>query len=221
MRKSFYNNIKTYKAAFIHLGKCAGTSIKHYLFENHINDIAYIPDNRSTAWVYSSPQPNIYYKKYIPVFRYKFTVVRNPFDRLVSFWEYIQKEKELSNGLNMTEFACFIESIGELDFNDYLKSLSIWHIMPYTQKCSVLFENGDLEKPTMDFVCRFEKLVEDLKCVFNNLDLRFEELSFQHKNKTKHRHYSSYYTDKEIEVVSRVYKKDLEYFNYKFEDQRK
>ena len=37
-------------------------------------------------------------------------------------------------------------------------------------------------------------------------------------NSSKHKHYSKYYCDESFEIVTNHCKKDLQYFNYKFEN---
>ena len=123
-----------------------------------------------------------------------FSVVRNPWDRLVSVAAYFQ-----------IPFKKFANNI-----NEYLKDEEIrLHCLPlflYTH-CN--------EEPFVDLICRFECLQPDMNLVFDRLGLQRERLAFV--NRSKHDHYSSYYSDAERKVVASIYRKDIEYFGYMFE----
>jgi len=42
------------------------------------------------------------------------------------------------------------------------------------------------------------------------------KLELNHLNKFEHKHYSDCYNQIDIENVSKLYQRDIEYFNYKF-----
>lgn len=218
-----------YRGVFVHLGKCAGTSVKKFFARFYPSEIAYIADNRSSAWVKTMNQhrklSHIFHLSNLDNFPYKFTLVRNPFDRLVSFWTYTVSGKlEIStlqdnSFLGHAEFSDFVRAVHQLDFNDYLKHLGASHIKPFTHETSILFKDGDLSQPTMDFVGRMENLPIDIYKVLEKLQLGRKKFPVHKFNQTQRAHYSTYYDSHTISLVEEKYKKDLMYFNYKFEEQ--
>lgn len=199
------------KAIFIHNPKCAGSSIKKCIATWYPNDIGYTAWNRGQVWV--NEQRNRYKRYFIfhsselDNFDYKFMVVRNPFDRLVSAWLYTEHRR--------SSFAEYIDRICFLDWNN-LCTFEDTHVIPYTVSQSLLFKNGDTTKPVFNFACRFEHLEDDLKTVFSFLNLEPRPLPKKKINQTKHVHYSKYYDDASIDLVKETYAADLEYFDYSF-----
>ena len=66
----------------------------------------------------------------------------------------------------------------------------------------------------MDFVGRFENLKKDFDIVCQKLSLKNVELC--HKNKSSKKPYQEYFDQETIDLVADSYKKDIDYFGYKF-----
>ena len=69
------------------------------------------------------------------------------------------------------------------------------------------------EKPMLDFVGRFENLDADWKKVTESLG---KKILLPKVNTTIHKPYQEEYNATTRKIVEKIYKKDLEYFNYKF-----
>ena len=124
---------------------------------------------------------------------FKFTFVRNPFDRAISVWKYIQKMD--SNNITFKEFVC-----------KYL-----------TAECTdngIWFSDQHSQIQGCDFIGKFENLQADFDVVCDRLNIKRNPLPV--KNTTKHKHYTEYYDDETLEIVSIKYKNDIESFDYKF-----
>ena len=68
----------------------------------------------------------------------------------------------------------------------------------------------------VDYVLRQEQLVSDWNKLFEELNIHpIPQLPL--RNKSEHSHYSKYYDDDLKEFVYRMYKKDIDVFDYKFE----
>jgi len=74
-------------------------------------------------------------------------------------------------------------------------------------------------KVIIDSYIRFENIQEDFNKICNQIGIPIKKL--QHLNKSKHKHYTEHYTNELKEIISKRYKKDIEYFQYKFEEQIK
>tara|TARA_R100000278_G_scaffold29947_1_gene27606 strand:- start:46543 stop:47106 length:564 start_codon:yes stop_codon:yes gene_type:complete len=70
----------------------------------------------------------------------------------------------------------------------------------------------------MDYYIRFEKLHEDLQAVCDLLGLPCDLSQLPHEKKTKHKHYTEYYTDKMRDKIAEDCKADIDFFNYTFGD---
>ncbi len=127
---------------------------------------------------------------------FKFTVVRNPFDRIVSEYFYSRRR-----GLTQSrDFKTFVVN-GEIDTHSYPN-----HNIPQI--------NFFVDKKRIDYIAKFKNLQEDFKTICDKIGIPHQELP--HKNKTKHKHYTEYYDDETKSIVEKKYAKDIEYFGYKF-----
>jgi hypothetical protein len=182
-----------HKFIFVHIPKTAGRSIEKYLL--NFDSIR-------------ERQPHHSITEYIKRVRnfnsmFKFSFVRNPFERLLSEYFYIRKMK-----------GCKCKSSFDSEYNTFKKFV----ISNAMEKCS--FENHsslqiEMANPKyMNFIGRFENLQEDFNTVCDKIGIPHQEL--QHKNKTKHKHYTEYYDDETRSIVAEKYAKDIEYFGYEF-----
>lgn len=176
------------KFIFIHINKTGGSSITKLLV-NAENP----PQKHNWAW---------WYKKYKPTefnTYFKFSIIRNPWDKLLSQYFFRVKDN--------TQHG-YIESAKDMSFLDFL-------LNPFPAKHasqhSKLFE-GDV--CLVDFIGRFENLQEDFNTICDKIGVPQQELP--HVNKTKHKHYAEYYDEETKQIVAEKYAKDIEYFGYKF-----
>jgi hypothetical protein len=190
-----------YQCIFIHVPKCAGQSIRQTLFEDlqpgHIN-----------AYTYQLIYPRHQYQKY-----YKFSFVRNPWDRLVSAFFFMisggaHKKDRLWMEKNLSEFPDFSSFIREGLIQDHIMD---WpHFRPQVE-----FLKGQNGKIELDFIGRFENIESDFKIVRDHLGIN-RELAHINKTQTKREPYRTYYTDELRDIVAQVYSEDIQTFEYRF-----
>ena len=121
-----------------------------------------------------------------------FAFVRNPWDRLLSFY-YFKKHNALNKIPQDMAFKYFLSSNKRHPIDQY----------------SYIDGFGDFS-----FVGRFENLQQDFNIVCDKIGIPQQQLP--HRNKTKHKHYTEYYDDETKQIVAEKYAKDIEYFGYKF-----
>lgn len=191
--------------AFIHIQKTAGMSISSTLI--NLPETEEIKEKH--AFITRIPQQDRYFK---------FTFVRNPWDRLYSWYNMmINKgihnsfsDYLLNNSSNFSEFLDCTKIISEeVDYGPleipYYKSIS------FNQLDYISNEHG---KICADFIGRFENLQNDFDKVLNILGV--ERINLPHENKFEHDNYKKYYTKEDAEKVFKLYQRDIEYFNYSF-----
>lgn len=189
-----------YQCIFIHIPKNAGLSICYTLFGNTGGSHRKIMDYKKIF----SPST---FKKY-----YKFTFVRNPWDRLVSTYFFLKKggltEKDkIWADLNISTYSCFEDFVNNwLNEDNISKSLHFQHQYVFLED-----ENGNLP---IDFIGRFENIEKDFLIISEKLGID-RELK---KSNSSERNidYRSYYNDETRRKVLKVYKKDICLFNYNF-----
>ncbi|NMP32955.1 sulfotransferase family protein [Thalassotalea sp. M1531] len=155
---------------------------------------------------------------------FKFTIVRNPWDRLVSEYRYKQHKFAFKDFL----FNHFPEE----GVDDYKEHNGIYrHVMPQYQ---FIYDNND--NLMVDFVGKFENLKEDFASITQTLC--GQPLDLPHKNKTQDGSlahvlkkklfpkkskksqpspsYKEFYDDESKEFIGELYKKDIALFDYTF-----
>lgn len=133
---------------------------------------------------------------------FKFTIIRNPFARVVSAFYYLQQ-------LGFAEFSKNIE------FKQFVKTIfkekGIEINFHFHEMIDRLALDGEL---LVDFVARLENIEEDWRFIASKINAVGK---LQKKNITKHEDYRVYYDDESIEIVSNIYSRDIEYFKYSFD----
>lgn len=198
---------------FVHIRKAAGTSLRQILEQVSLpknNNWWYKMLSRSGLGVdyhkYSyrkhaslieaeRSMPSESFNQY-----FKFAVVRNPWDRLVSEFEYIKTQPTHSRfkRLKAMSFAEFI---------DYQANRPAAH-----QVNALKLKNGEVG---CDYVGKLETLDESLEVIAKFTGLSFAELP--HINQVNRRDYRSYYDDALSERVMILWLADIKTFNYDFE----
>lgn len=149
---------------------------------------------------------------------FKFVIVRNPYDRLISCWKYL-----LQNYTgHPRNFICKPRHmLMKFSFHHFLKELPhLWenkydrHIATHTAPIwsDITDVNGNL---LVDYIIKLEQIDDGLKYLNKKLNLNVTE--FAHKNKNRNAHaYRKFYDQKTRNLVEKLYKDDIQKLGYRF-----
>jgi Sulfotransferase family len=203
----------SHRFIFVHIFKTAGTSMRAvlepYTYRPGIRLVNRLRGWRGTPLPEPFPQlsgharasqirdavPMDVFENY-----FKFAFVRNPWDWQVSWYHYI-----LQNADHHEHPA--VRRLGS--FEEFLR----WRIdhPVWKQKDFVVDEQG---KEIVDFVGRFETIEEDFAHVCAATDVRAR---LPHLNRSNHKDYRTYYSDRACALLDDYSKDDIEYFAYRFD----
>ena len=189
-----------HKFIYIHIPKCAGSSVEKFL-----NSTVHVEwDELNKIWVQHATAKQIkeiYCQDYDQYF--KFTFVRNPWDRAVSDYMWVQQELKITGDFKNYLLLEDVFDTPRLHY-PHLNQLGRGdHIIP--QSDFVLDSEGNF---MVDFIGRFETLQWDINIVCDRLGIPRSTLP--RENQSKHTHYSEYYDDET---------KQLQHFNFFFKNQ--
>lgn len=134
----------------------------------------------------------------------KFTVVRNPWDRLHSYVMWLNR--------------------GTFDREKFIKALN-YQIEGWFKSADEISQlpmlkdsNGEM---SIDRVFKYDNFREDLKKFFDEHDIEYGNfLDTKINSVSKSRHYSEDYDEEMIRLVREANAEEIEYFNFNFEDRR-
>jgi hypothetical protein len=189
-----------HKLIFVHIPKNAGTAITNTLEmidEGH-HTYQYYQNRYSERW-----------KNYT-----KFCIVRNPWERVVSCYEYAKLENSYWHSSDGGGKAGKHPDYELLKDKTFVECLEILNKTPnqlkhhgWASQSQYVF-NGDL---TVNKVIRMEKINEGLS------ELLKDNFVLPQINVSNSNNYRDYYkTDEHINIVRRRYKIDIDLFNYEF-----
>lgn len=173
-----------YKCIFVHISRTGGSSI-----EKAICGREWWKINPATKHLTASQTKEIY-KDYWNSY-FKFSFVRNPWDRLVSCFSlraYHAPKKK-------SDVLTFLKNIKTPDWEPQL------------------FEYVDILDIDLDFVGKYETLGEDFDYIKNKTGVKKDLPLIGQTKRTK---YQDYYCEESKKMVEELYKKSIEKYEYKF-----
>lgn len=149
---------------------------------------------------------------------YKFAVVRNPFDRLVSAFFYLKQggigffDKDFSKKY-LSEVDSFERFVKRLESDVIFRNdvMSWVHFIPQMDFLSL---NGD--QLNVDKVIKLENIDHEINDLCNQL--RLKPVKLKKDNISKRKKYTEYYTPELVGIVSSLYQQDLDALKYSYED---
>lgn len=148
---------------------------------------------------------------------FKFAFVRNPWERLVSWWSMIDGAREQDHSTPLNKFQSYVlqrastfqefitnctDEIIDFDGPKYIFRNQIDYLVD---------ENGEV---IVDLIGRFENFQQNFDEVTKRLGRKNARLP--QVNSSRHGVYMDYYTPAMAEVVGRHYARDLKTFGYRF-----
>ncbi|PHS71719.1 MAG: hypothetical protein COB22_06860 [Cycloclasticus sp.] len=177
---------------FIHINKTGGSSI-----EKALN----IPFEHKTALEKSAEIGQKNWNR-----KLTFTVVRNPWDKVVSHYHYRVKTNQTDLQDNPIEFKEWVKrAYGNQDafYYDIPKMF-----MPQTNWISD--KNGNF---MIDEIIRFENLEREFNEVVKMIG---KKVSLPHIKNSNRGNFREYYDEETIEIVQKWFESDIERFDYQF-----
>jgi len=232
------------KFIFVHICKTGGTSIEAALHEYFIKDPKIIrEEGRDKSYYYTKHQFLADKDKYKfissrmrrtptildccihpPDDYFKFTFVRNPWDKLVSeyFWRRVSSWSYRNNPRN-NDNAQHWCNIKDIQFKDWI----LGEIPNSFRDTGAVFRqvdwiNDKYHNIKTDYIGRFENLQEDFNHICDKIDIPRRILPHKYNSDSKVRTkgrskpYQEYYDDESREFVADYFKEDIDYFGYKF-----
>jgi len=192
-----------YNALFIHVPKSAGRSVVRGLFD--VKSVEHAP----ASW-YQQLDPDKFDRYF------KFTFVRNPWDRAVSAYTYLCKGGSEASA-DDRYWAKFVREFNSFDdfVCNWMDEETIDRNALFTPQ--VTFLNDIFGQVNMDFIGRFENLGEGFNTVATKLNIKAQ---LPHLNQSRSKPYQAFYTAKSRAIVERLYARDIARFDYQFEGEQ-
>ena len=192
---------------FVHIPKTAGNSIQTVLRDYSEDELVALRPEQDGIERFGLRNPRYKLQKHSTLaeyrdavgneqFRslYKFTCVRNPWDRMVSYYFTPTQTPE---SWDRKKFRKVISKT--LSIADYLR----------------LGDGNEDPFVNVDYIMRFENLPDDFRSVCHKLDIPVQPLP--QYNRSTREHYSKYYDDELRELVRKRFAPEIERFEYTFE----
>lgn len=190
------------RAVFIHIPKCAGITVNRTLY-----------GCRGGAHMKLALYRRFLSAREFETF-FKFTFVRNPWDRVVSAYHFLgegglnerdRRDAERTVHAHPT-FEAFVE-----EFLGAGRAREVLHFRPQHLWLTLPGRTG----PQVDFIGRFERFEEDFTTICERLGVR-RAPSHANPGRSRPASYREAYTDRTAEIVGEAYARDIELFGYSF-----
>lgn len=212
-----------HKCIFVHIPKTAGMSINsffhpgvkfHYANPDYTRLFGWCPKRKihmqhatSSQLVETELITEEQWKSY-----YKFTFVRNPWDRAYSDYLWVQGFSGVKGNFKqyITKSGEFKKIFTNNSSDKYLGD----HLISQTDFFDL---QGHYE---LDFVGRFENFAADILQILISLKITEDFKIFQNRSDKRLNDYSKFYTNTNMKLVESKYRADIDKLGYKFEDKR-
>ena len=135
---------------------------------------------------------------------FKFAFVRNPWERLVSEYEFILKSQTHGRHAQVKKLGGFKQFI-----HMQIPRRDAYQVNMLCDRQGTLL---------MDFIGKMENLESDWQTVCDRIGIPVQKLP--RKKFIKREHFSKYYNDETRQLVARHWAREIELFDYSFDDQQ-
>ena len=182
------------KFIFIHINKTGGTSVSMALN---------IPNTHKTALEIIDEIGRRNWNN-----NFTFTVVRNPWDKVVSHYHYRVQTNQTSLGENPISFKEWVQrTYGEQD--------SLYYDKPKMFMPQVNWISDKSGNIIVNRIMHFENIDEEFTELSKILNIN-KDVALPHVKSSKRGHYRDYYDENSIQIVQNWFMRDIEEFGYKF-----
>lgn len=195
------------RAIFVHIPKSAGTSLRAALYSRgsfHVPAIRYkaFDSNRFDAF-------------------FKFCFVRNPWARLFSAFNYLQASRDRE--MTFPDHRWAASYLGGIDrFDDFVLLLEdrarrteIKRYIHFRDQIDWISERrADRDRIIVDHIGRFENLPAEYEFLSRKLGINNDLPVIKKGNEEDYR---KFYTTKTVDIVAKVYERDIDALGYEFE----
>ena len=189
------------KSIFVHIPKAAGVSINKSLYGSlgggHLRILDY----------------QILLKRKIFKECYKFSFVRNPWDRVLSAYLFL-----LSGGFGDVDLSYHNTISTYTDFNSFVKNGllkdQLWKTKHFLPQINYLKDNNNAID--IDFIGKFENIDEDYKFIMNKLEFATPLKKLNQNSINKNNSYKDIYDNESKDIVANIYREEIILFNYHF-----
>jgi len=210
------------KVIFIHIPKTGGISVERTIHEAlgggdvvKFNELIKIPPRPTIKTckglqIHSTMKDyRRYYENSLSEF-YKFSIIRNPWRRMVSHYEYIVNPtwNKRIHEKNSMEFSTFVQ---------------LWKtkMIGYSMKDGYKTFLDDGRGTQLNQIIKLENINEDLPSIGIDIDLEIKEVLYTNSTAQKYKIYENwrdYYNPGLRDRVYDIFKEDIEKYNYEFEE---
>ncbi len=178
---------------FIHINKTGGSSIEKAFSIKH---------EHKTSIEKRDELGDILWER-----KFRFSIVRNPWDKVVSHYHYRVMTKQTGLGSNSVDFET-------------------WVRLAYEEKNPAYCDNPKMFMPQLDWltdcdgnmlvnhVGKFEELEEEFNIIRRKI--KMGQCKLPHVKKSERGDYRKYYKDQSAQIISTYFRKDIEYFEYEY-----
>lgn len=191
---------RTIGGIFVHIPKCAGTAIRESL--------GFRSGGHRTLLSYQTMLPAEVFER-----SFKFTFVRNPWDRVASAFFFL-KNKDLKGNRKWER-----ENISQYETLDafirgWITRENIWTYSHFRPQYHFITLDG--QTPAVDFIGFYENLAEDFAHIAKKLKIN-TALRESNRNPKRERKFQDSYTDETRRLVAEAYAEDIALFGYTFD----
>jgi len=212
-----------HRTIFVHIPKTAGTSVEAVLgMHGDKHDIGIRPYfnqevdhehlyGRDLQHLTAAELRNLLRRDGVFDRYFKFSIVRNPWDRVVSVLAWSDQKWAKGEQLSMVEFDTAVRKLHGL----FVASREAGRRMPVPphlrpQSSFVLDESRE---SLVDFIARYERLSPDWNLICERLGI---STALPLRMRSHHRSYQDYYTAESRAWVAEIYAEDIHAFGYEF-----
>jgi hypothetical protein len=187
---------------FVHIQKTGGSSIEDLLRASDPGIGSNMHEGRRHMFA-RDIRPLVDADKWRRYF--KFAFVRNPWDRLVSWYSMVHQARETNR------FGNYVREVAPT-FEAFVKHATTG-LGERTTRNQLDYVSDPDGAILVDFVGRYERLHHDIEVVKQRLRIAH---GLPHSNRSTHHDYRTYYTTETRDIVARRFARDIDAFEYVF-----